>query len=76
MTGVMAHESPSSLPSFAIYNILYLSLSQASEQKEQWRKKLDNVRHLAKHHTIVALLETHVDAAAAELFFCSHVQAM
>ncbi len=60
------------LPSFAAYNIRFLSLSNS--QRDQWTRKLANVKHLVKQYTMTALLETHVDGAKADLFFCRHVE--
>ena len=63
--------APPPLPSFAACNIRSRSISRS--QKEQWSKKLDNVRSLTKDFTMTALLETHVGGPKADLFFCKHV---
>ena len=63
--------TPPPLPSFAAYNIRFLSLSP--NQKDQWRRKLLNVKHLTKQYNMVSLLETHVSGDKADMFFCKHV---
>ena len=69
-----ACRSSSSTPSIAAYNIRFLSLS--SGQHNQWARKLANVRRLASQYTLTGLLETHVDGATADLFFCRHVEGL
>ena len=71
MNDVVVGSSPLPLPSIAAYNIRFLSLSP--NQKDQWQRKLSNVKHLAKQYNMVALLETHVAGDKADLFFCKHV---
>ena len=66
--------SPSPVPSIAVYNIRFLSLSDSSEQRAQHQRKLANVQHLAKQYIMTAILETHVTGAKAELFFCRFVE--
>ena len=49
--------SPASIPSFASYNIRFLSISQG--QQKQREKKLRHIRKFLQKHTIVSVLETH-----------------
>ena len=66
--------SPSPVPSIAAYNIRFLSLSDSSEQRAQYQRKLANVQYLVQQYTMTATLETHVTGAKAELFFCRYVE--
>ena len=66
--------SPSPVPSIAAYNIRFLSLSDSSEQRAQYQRKLANVQYLVQQYTMTAILETHVIGAKAELFFCRYVE--
>ena len=60
---------PACPPSLAVYNTRFLSLSNSPEQREQWKKKIANVRHLVKQCDVVCVLETHVEGVTAEMFF-------
>ena len=64
--------SPASIPSFASYNIRFLSLSQG--QQKQREKKLRNIRKLVQKHTIVAVLETHCTGLKAVHCFFSEIE--
>ncbi len=73
MNGAATNSPPLGPPSIAAYNVRYLSLSDNPTQREQWKRKVENVRCLADKHDIVAILETHVDGITAETFFCSGI---
>ena len=65
---------PSRVPSFAAYNIRFLSLGDSSEQRAQHQPKLADVQYLVQQYTMTEILETHVTGAKAELFFCRYVE--
>ena len=64
--------SPASIPSFASYNIRFLSISQG--QQKQREKKLRNIQKLVQKHTIVAVLETHCTGLKAVHCFFSEIE--
>ena len=64
--------SPASIPSFASYNIRFLSISQG--QQKQREKKLRNIQKLVQKHTIVAVLETHCPGLQAVHCFFSETE--
>ena len=66
--------TPSPVPSIAAYNVRFLSLSDSSEQRAQYQRKLANVQYLVQQYTMTAILETHVTGAKTELFFCRYVE--
>ena len=61
-------------PSFALYNIRFLSLSPTKQQRRQWQRKVANVQTLCRECTIVGLVETHVAPRRAHRFFGQHIQ--
>ena len=67
-----AKPSHASIPSFASYNIRFLSLSGG--QRKQRKRKLRNVRKLVQTHTVVAVHELHCNAIKAQQCFFSEVQ--
>ena len=67
-----AQPSHASIPSFASYNIRFLSLSGG--QRKQRKRKLRNVRKLVQTHTVVAVHELHCNAIKAQQCFFSEVQ--
>ncbi len=69
LSASLAERSPP--PSLAAYNTRFLSLS--ARQRVQWKRKVDNVQHLANQCTIVGVLETHVDGLTAETFFGGNI---
>ena len=49
-------------------------LSDSSEQRAQYQRKLANVQYLVQQYTMTAILETHVTGAKAEHSFCRSVE--
>ena len=60
-------------PSFALYNIRFLSLSPNQQQRRQWQRKVANVQALCHACTIVGVVETHVSPRRAHRFFGQHI---
>ena len=58
-------------PSFAVYNIRYLSLSVT--QKQQRLHKIQNVQHLVQGHDMLAIFESHTNAVKAQTEFFNEI---